>query len=315
MNACLQCLSHTPEIYEDLRDATPPDTAEGDVLIQWRELRELMWKKDCTIAPGGLSTAIRAAAQVRGVRLFTGLAQNDAVEFIDFLLMECFHTALKRKVSMQIVGPEETDQGRLASLCYKALAAQYESAYSPIVARLGGISTTTVSGIHGSVLSTTAEPFTVLSLPVPHIPCTLHDCFSLYRQRRTLQGNNQYETEDGVMVDAHIDYGFWSFPEILVLQLSRFDNALRKNTTPVSFPQDNLDLSKYSADYKPGKYVYRLYGVCNHMGGLAGGHYTAHARDGVGGNWSLFNDTRVHDCGPSLPDSSQQAYCLFYRRK
>jgi ubiquitin C-terminal hydrolase len=315
MNACLQCLSHTPELYEDVKDAEAPDTPEGRVLHQWRDLRALMWRKDCMIAPGGLSTAIRAAAQARGARLFTGFAQNDAVEFIDFLLMGCFHVALKKQVAMQIVGATDTDQGRLAALCYKALAAQYESAYSPIVARLGGISLTTVSGSDGRTLSTTAEPFTVLSVPVPQQPCTLRDCFSLYRQRRTLDGDNQYQTDAGDRVDASIDYGFWSFPDILVVQLSRFDSALRKNNTPVSFPEDDLDLSEYSADYDAAKYVYRLYGVCNHTGGLSGGHYTAHARAGPGENWSLFNDTEVRDCGPRLPEASPQAYCLFYRRK
>lgn len=68
---------------------------------------------------------------------------------------------------------------------------------------------------------------------------------------------------------------------------------------------------------------YELYAVCNHMGGLQGGHYTAHCRSrsnlggGGGGGasageWHTFDDARV---GPV--DTSQvggaSAYVLFYR--
>lgn len=67
--------------------------------------------------------------------------------------------------------------------------------------------------------------------------------------------------------------------------------------------------------------TYELYGVCNHMGGLEGGHYTAHCRgrsNGVdngseaGGEWNTFDDARVAPVNPARVGGSA-AYVLFYR--
>lgn len=62
--------------------------------------------------------------------------------------------------------------------------------------------------------------------------------------------------------------------------------------------------------------VYELYAVCNHMGGLQGGHYTAHCRSrsscGGSGEWHTFDDARV---GPvkTARIGGMSAYVLFYR--
>lgn len=66
--------------------------------------------------------------------------------------------------------------------------------------------------------------------------------------------------------------------------------------------------------------IYELYGVCNHMGGLEGGHYTAHCRgsgsssDGSGSTWNTFDDARVSRVNPARVGGSA-AYVLFYRLK
>lgn len=70
-------------------------------------------------------------------------------------------------------------------------------------------------------------------------------------------------------------------PEVLVFHLKRFSySRYSKNKLDsfVTFPIHNLDLSKYvmSKDGKP--YIYELYAVSNHYGGLGGGHYTAYAK-------------------------------------
>lgn len=70
--------------------------------------------------------------------------------------------------------------------------------------------------------------------------------------------------------------------------------------------------------------LYELYGVCNHTGGLEGGHYTAHCRHNVpsqggsnpsprdGGDWYTFDDARVSTVNPARIGGSA-AYVLFYR--
>lgn len=64
--------------------------------------------------------------------------------------------------------------------------------------------------------------------------------------------------------------------------------------------------------------VYELYGVCNHMGGLEGGHYTAHCRSqsnsgsGDSAEWHTFDDTRISRVSAARL-GGVSAYVLFYR--
>ena len=62
--------------------------------------------------------------------------------------------------------------------------------------------------------------------------------------------------------------------------------------------------------------TYELYAVCNHMGGLQGGHYTAHCRSRIGGGtvdeWHTFDDARVAPTNP-VRVGGTSAYVLFFR--
>lgn len=53
-----------------------------------------------------------------------------------------------------------------------------------------------------------------------------------------------------------------------------------KLDTFVNFPVHDLDLSKYmkSNDASGQSYVYELYAISNHYGGLGGGHYSAYSK-------------------------------------
>lgn len=75
----------------------------------------------------------------------------------------------------------------------------------------------------------------------------------------------------------------WRLPEILVIHLKRFSYSRyfkNKLDTFVSFPTQNLDLGKYAKDKDASnvRYVYELYAISNHYGGLGGGHYSAFAK-------------------------------------
>ena len=51
-----------------------------------------------------------------------------------------------------------------------------------------------------------------------------------------------------------------------------------KIDTFVNFPVHDLDLRKYVKNKNDQSYLYELYAVSNHYGGLGGGHYTAYAK-------------------------------------
>lgn len=109
----------------------------------------------------------------------------------------------------------------------------------------------------------------------------------------------------------------WSLPDILVVHLKRFSysrylkNKLEFN---VDFPLHNLDLSPYVKQKSGTKsYVYELYAVSNHYGGLGGGHYSAYAKLIDEDRWYNFDDSHVSPVGEDEIKTSA-AYVLFYRR-
>jgi ubiquitin C-terminal hydrolase len=108
---------------------------------------------------------------------------------------------------------------------------------------------------------------------------------------------------------------FWDFPNVLFIMFKRFSPNLRnKINTVVDFPIDHLDLSPFVCGYKPHTYVYELFGVCNHSGGLMGGHYTAFVRNTYN-EWLLYNDNNISKVSNLNDIVSAKAYCLFYRKK
>ncbi|XP_074303699.1 ubiquitin carboxyl-terminal hydrolase 10-like isoform X2 [Silene latifolia] len=110
----------------------------------------------------------------------------------------------------------------------------------------------------------------------------------------------------------------WRLPEILVIHLKRFSyNRYLKNKLDifVNFPIRNLDLGKYSKskDASNHPYIYELYAISNHYGGLGGGHYTAYAKLIDDDRWYHFDDSCVSSVSESEIRTSA-AYVLFYRR-
>ena len=94
--------------------------------------------------------------------------------------------------------------------------------------------------------------------------------------------------------------------------MKRFSYDGRKKIgAPIDFPLENLDLSKYVNGYNPKQYIYDLFGVCNHIGGVTGGHYTSFVRV-ANRSWKHFNDSKV---GGVEHIVTPMAYCLFYRKK
>ena len=111
-------------------------------------------------------------------------------------------------------------------------------------------------------------------------------------------------------------------PATLVLHLNRFAGGaggkfarLRKNGAAVAVP-DRLDVAPFcnaaGLAAAGGRGVYELVAVCEHSGGMGGGHYTATGRTAGDGRWYHFNDESVAraEC-PARASSA--AYVLFYR--
>jgi len=112
-------------------------------------------------------------------------------------------------------------------------------------------------------------------------------------------------------------FDLWSLPDVLVIHLKRFSytRSLRdKLDTLVEFPAHGLDMTPYVINRNHPPAAYDLIGVCNHYGGLGGGHYTAYAKNKDDGRWYYFDDSSVSEATEEQV-CSKAAYVLFYSRR
>jgi len=320
INSCLQVLSHTYELNNfldnDVYKKRLNKKYDSALLLEWDDLRKMIWSENCIISPMKFITTIHKLAQLKGQESFTGFSQNDLPEFLIFVI-ECFHNALSRKVEMTISGDELNETDKIAKKCFETIKQMYSKDYSEIWNMFYGIHISQLISMKTQqVLSLRPEPYFIISLPIPseNKSPSLTDCFDLYVQGEILEGENAVLNEvTNKKEPMKKNITFWSFPNILVVDIKRFDYRNRKNQILITFPLENLDLSKYVCGYNQSSYVYDLYGVCNHSGNVLGGHYTAFVKN-ANEKWYHFNDTNVTEIAN---DSiiTPKAYCFFYRKK
>jgi len=321
LNSCLQILSHTYELnrFLDLKTYKnrlnkKPDSA---LLLEWDNLRQILWTDNNVVNPIRFVKILHKVAEIKGYDDFTGWNQNDVSELLIFLI-DCFHNALSREVDMVITGKPQNEKDIMALKCYETTKQMYSKDYSEIWNLFYGFQISHIISVNsGETLSSKPEPYFILNLPIPdnNKSPTLLDCFDLYVRGEILEGDNAYLNEKTGNKEAVRKYiSFWSLPNILVIDIKRFATNNRKLQQLVTFPLENLDLSSYVTGYNNNSYIYDLYGVCNHSGGLMGGHYTSFVKNS-NGKWYHFNDTSVSEVGINEQIITPKAYCFFYRKK
>lgn len=172
------------------------------------------------------------------------------------------------------------------------------------------------------------EPFTLINLPIVQqddqsqttTETTLQNCLSEYfKCDEKLIDNNMYSCETCVKkCNATRSTLLWHCPSRLIIHLKRFDNALSKNNTKVTFPITELDMSDYLSSYVEEKCIYDLYAISHHSGSLKFGHYTAYTLNPLNRQWYLFNDDNVlHIKNDELETKlvNNGAYILLYKKR
>ena len=321
INSCMQVLSHTYELNYFLEQETYKkklkNKCESILLLEWDNLRKIMWTNNCVISPGKFIKTTQKIAQIKGLEMFTGFSQNDLPEFLLFII-DCFHTSLSREIKMTISGKPENETDAIAIQCFEMIKNMYSKEYSEIWNLFYAVHISEIINLEtGKQVKITPEPYFMIDLPIPknNKSPSLIDCFNHYVEGEILEGDNAwYNDEIKEKINIRKKIQFWSFPNILVIDFKRFNNSSQKNQILITFPLDDLDLSNYVIGYKKEIYKYELYGVCNHSGGVMGGHYTAYVKN-ANGKWYHFNDTTVSEVGLTDSIISSKAYVLFYRKK
>ena len=320
LNSCLQVLNHTYELNEFFASKkyeshlkTVPDSS---IIKEWVELQTVLWTNNGTVSPNKFVYHVHKIAQEKGREIFTGWAQNDMPEFLLFMI-ECMHNALSRPINMRILGNVENEKDKMATECYAMLKREYSKEFSEIMQMFYGIYVSELTSLNGNVThAVKPESFFMLDLPISQDSNTLESCMDEFTKNEVLEGENAWLNEaTGQKENIKKRITFWNFPNILVIALKRFSPCGEyKMNNQIQFPIQDLNLSKYVSGYHPNKYVYDLYGICNHMGGIHGGHYTAYVKNSEE-KWIHYNDTNVDIVQDPCSMITPSAYCLFYRKK
>ncbi|XP_062294643.1 ubiquitin carboxyl-terminal hydrolase 43 [Scomber scombrus] len=174
---------------------------------------------------------------------------------------------------------------------------------------------------------------------VQQYSCTLDECFQLYTKEEQLAPDDAWKCPHCKQLQqGMVKMSLWTLPDILILHLKRFRQVgerRNKLTTFVHFPMAGLDMTpnmvnrnhgnhqpplqpgwKQSRrpDLTPPDFLYDLYAVCNHHGGMHGGHYTAFCRNSVDGQWYSYDDSSAEPV-PEGEVCTRGAYILFYQRR
>jgi ubiquitin carboxyl-terminal hydrolase 8 len=323
LNACMQVLNHTYELNDFLdsfkQTNLKNDLPDSNILLEWDDLRKVMWSGNGIVSPNRFVHNVHKIANLKGRDIFTGWAQNDMPEFLLFFL-DCLHNSISRGVKMKISGNPENSTDKTAVICYDMLKHIYSKEYSEIMDLFYGIYVSKIISIQSDIEHVIKpESFFMIDLPILEngkLLSNIYECFDSYVKPEILEGENAWMNEKtGKKEDIKKQISFWNFPKLLVITLKRFSpDGQQKINSLISFPLDNLDLSKYICGYNKHTYNYDLYGICNHMGGVMGGHYTSFTRNSEN-NWMHFNDRNVEDIQNPESVVTPMAYCLFYRKK
>lgn len=305
LNSIIQCLNYSKEFskFLDNDELQVKDNSNGKMIIEYNELRKLMIAQNCIISPKRFYKYFMDCAKDNERDNFLYYQQNDAGECLQFIL-EMFHNSLSRPVNIDIKGKIQDNTDKIAKECFSVHKKFYENDYSELLNIFSAIQVTNV--INKSTKKTSSvicEPYMTLMLPIPikvkNESIHLIDCFNLYVQEENLEKHSKSTK-------------FWSLPNTLIIILNRFFNSnLRKNQVCVEFDHNSiLDLSNYVIGYNKGQYKYKLYAVCNHSGGLEGGHYSAYVKTN---KWYHLNDDTIEELGKHKI-ISQKVYILFFEK-
>ena len=325
LNSCMQVLNHTYELNEFLDSNAysrflKKTTDDAKILIEWNDLRKVMWSGNGVVTPNKFVTHVHQVAHVKQKDIFTGYAQNDMPEFLLFM-MDCMHNSISRPVKMRISGITENEVDTMAVKCYEMLKTVYSKEYSEIMDLFYGVYVSEILSKDGSIHHVMKpESYFMLDLPIldgNRLATNLYECFDMFSKEEILEGENAWNNEKtGKKEDIRKRISFWNFPKLLVIALKRFTpDGQYKINQQIDFPVDGeLNLSKYVRGYNASSHIYELYGICNHMGGTTGGHYTAFVKNAEG-KWNHYNDRSVESVGDTKDMITPLAYCLFYRKK
>ncbi|CAG8507712.1 20538_t:CDS:2 [Dentiscutata erythropus] len=331
MNSILQCLSGTLPFARYFLDGSykrhinrdNPLGTKGELADKFATLIRVMWDDQyVSISPVTFKEAIGCFAPQ-----FSGSEQQDSQEFLAYLLDGLhedlninYHNSQINYQNDQInyQNDQNDDDNLPLNLASELAWEKHLMRNSSIVVSLfqGQFCNRLMCMTCGKT-STSFDVFMYLSLPLPtniknNTRIDLEMCLKNFIKEEILDGNDAWNCPRcNCPRRATKQLSISRLPDILLIHLKRFSfyGPFRdKLETMVNFPIRRLDLTPFipyqsndrgsrpSDLNQMGPFIYDLYAISNHYGGLNGGHYTACVRNGYRNEWHNFDDSRASIC-------------------
>mmetsp|Transcript_4078 Transcript_4078/g.11701 ORF Transcript_4078/g.11701 Transcript_4078/m.11701 type:complete len:707 (+) Transcript_4078:184-2304(+) len=324
LNSSLQCLSATIPLTDyflgyDYRSEINKNNflgTGGKLVTAYAELTKQMWLGSKSVAePIDFKKQLQTFAPQ-----FVGCHQHDAQELLAFLL-DGIHEDLNRVKERPYVEDRDCDGTNDEQDAVENWKNYLRRNKSLIVDMFQGQLRNTCKCLKCGHVNIRFEPFMYLSLPITKDCQSIDDCMDLYLKEDVLRGADQYYCEKcKEHVDGTKKQDIWMLPPVLIVHLKRFKyndygKVGSKNDASIRYPVTEWDLKSRVKSSRGVYPKYDLYAVSNHMGGLGGGHYTAHTLNRFDDVWYEFNDS----CYCAVDDSIHKhlfksSYVLFYNR-
>lgn len=302
LNSALQCLLHCPPLISLLLSSKQRHLKQSNnqqsfcAFCSLRTLAQTVYASNTprTLTPSSFTRNTTTLSPT-----FRPGYQEDAHEYIRALL----NTMLRCEI-----------QGCPTSSSYKPLITN-----SLVTEMQGDIHRIFGGALQSSIIcsickytSYKSEPFLDLSLEINKIN-SISNALGKFTMPELLNGDNKYKCDKCCkLVKAVKRLSIRRAPNVLMIQLKRFDQRARKDSRFIEFPS-KLDLCQYMHGFKNGNVLYQLTGIVVHQGSSRQfGHYVACVRNAQG-NWILKDDCTGRQVNLQFV-LRQKAYVLFYER-
>jgi len=324
-NSAMQIIGQFHELNEyidsHLTENETINNLDSHLMKEWNDLRKLMWKKNVIISPNRFKKTIEYVSEKKQWDSFAGIEQNDANEFL-FFILNIFHDSLKmQKDDKKLLKLLLTNEQIFLRKKYKDFNSFFNNAHKEYsyVDHLFTVylKVQYVDKKTNEIIATKYE--NSYSIDIPLNKLSISECLDEIFQPEELneENNNQYyddkeERYKDVIKKTHLVQS----SKYLIIQLKRWNMNLRKNQRVIHYDINGLlSLGKYSFDKNKLSLFkeYEIFGVINHSGNIYGGHYTCVIKNDDG-KWYDYNDAMIKEI-PSNKVVGNKNYCLIYRLK
>jgi len=310
LNSASQCLLKTKPLSTYITNESSYKINKTLLASEWLKLINAIKEENCIITPLSLFKSIIVSSKRNGY-MFNFNRQNDVQEFLLFFI-DSLHEEVKKKVNITITGKIINSLDKMAYDAMKEWKTYFKNNYSPIIDIFYGQLVSTIKVLDEEIYSYTYSPICFFSLPMSDkTNSTIYDCFDIFTKKQILDGENKWKNDDdGKYYDIEKNLLVWKFPNILIIQLKRFNNNGTKINTFIDVPH-TLNLQKYCVGYDKKNSFFSLYAVCNHIGNMNSGHYFSYCKHN--NNWYNFDDNSVSKMDTNNIITNN-AYCLFFSK-